>query len=84
MPTAAQLLRKLCIEKVKLHRRVKQVVRNHLSEKNVMAIHFANSHGGFYLLPEGELGIKKVGITVSCSAQEYKIAHIFFAEMAVL
>lgn len=49
-----------------------------------MAIHFANSHGGFYLLPEGELGIKKVGITVSCSAQEYKIAHIFFAEMAVL
>lgn len=47
-----------------------------------MGIHFANSHGGCWFLHEGGIGYqKKVGITVSCSAQKYTIALIF-SEMA--
>lgn len=54
-------------------------IRNHFAqEKNVMGIHFANSHGGCWFLHEGGIGYqKKVGITVSCSAQKYTIALIF-------
>jgi len=48
-----------------------------------MAIHFADSHGGCCLLYEGKSGIKKVSITVSCSAQKYAMALTFFSEMAV-
>lgn len=83
VPTTAWLLRKLCAEKVKLHRRGKQILETISLEKKVIAIHFTNSHGSCYLLHEGELGIKKVGITVSYSAQNYTIALIFFSEMPV-